>query len=465
MKETNKVEKNMYKKTHNKLRFREKLSYGLGDAASNIVWSVVTAYISFYYTDSVGIAASVAGSIFLISRIFDGISDIIMGIIVDKTHSKYGKARPWLLWMAVPFFVATVLMFSIPNIGMTGKVIWAFITYNLMSTFVYTAINLPYGVLSVLITNDAKDRVSLNVFRSFGALIMGMVINILAIPMINFAGGEEGSKNPLAWTIVMTILGFIGMILFFICFKGTKERVNSSEKVEAPLKESLRTIIHNPYWYLVLGMSLCNFIISGLAGINVYYAKYWLNNENLVGIIASAMIPSMVIALPLAPTLVGKIGKRNTIITGSAIGLLGMVSILLNPESMIFVTIGILLKGCGMGFISASGNALIADVIDYGEWRFGIRSDGLAFSASSFATKVGSGLGAAFVGWGLAIGTYDASLSQQNMASMNMILWLFALLPLILYLVIIILMLFFSLEKKVPEMQLDLEERRKNTIN
>jgi GPH family glycoside/pentoside/hexuronide:cation symporter len=213
-----------------RISLREKLAYGLGDVASNVVWSAAGAFLTYYYTNVVGIAAAAAGTIMLISRIFDGVSDIIMGGIIDKTKSKFGKARPWLLWMAGPFALAAFLLFAVPrNWSDTAKVIYAFITYNLMSTVVYTAINLPYGVMNAMMTDNLKDRTQLNIFRMMGALTMGIAANMSVVPLVKvFGNGNE--TDPRGWTLTFIMLGIIAACLFLLCFFGTKERIKSEPK-------------------------------------------------------------------------------------------------------------------------------------------------------------------------------------------------------------------------------------------
>jgi GPH family glycoside/pentoside/hexuronide:cation symporter len=269
----------------------------------------------------------------------------------------------------------------------------------------------------------------------------------------------------MAWTIVMGALGFISMIVFFICFKGTKERVKPIDKNPVPVKKALPLLLKNKFWYIVLLVNLLGQITTGLTGVNVFFAKYWLGDENMVGMLSIVMMLPMVIGLFAASPFISKFGKRNCIITGSIISAVGMVAIMLDPSTFIFVMIGMFIKGLGMGVNSAATMILIADVIDYGEWKNGVRSDGIAYSAQSFGAKLGAGIGAAALGWGLAWGSYNADLAIQSAGAMNAILIIFAVVPLIINVLTIVLLSFYSLDKKLPQIRKELEERRTLAIS
>lgn len=446
-----------------RIKLPEKLSYALGDVASNVVWAGVGSFITFYYTNAVGIAAATAGTIFLVSRLLDGVSDVIMGAIVDRTKSKYGKARPWLLWMAVPFFIATVLLFAVPGgFSPTAKVVYAFITYNLMSTVVYTAVNLPYGVMTSLETDNPRDRVSLNIFRMTGAMGMMLIVNNLVMPLVQMfgGGGPNASSNPRGWTITFTILGFTAMVLFFLCFKGTRERVLPLEKKPAPLKKAIPALLHNRYWFIMLLVSTLGQLSSGLMGGNIYFAKYWLGNETLVGLLMMAALLPAFLLMPFMNKAIAKFGKRNCVAAGNLIAILGSLIIMTNPSNFVVVIAGSLVKGVSMAPLMASSFAMLADVIDYGEWRFRLRTDGLVYSAASFGAKVGAGLGAAMLGWILAFGGFDAALVQQGPAALSAIRFVFVFMPMIISACSFICLQFYNLDKLLPQIRTELKQRK-----
>ena len=200
---------------------REKICYGLGDSACNVVYGLCSTLLTFFYTDYVGVSAAVVGIIFLITRIFDGVSDIIMGFITDRTKSKYGKARPWILWMAVPYAVTFVALFFVPaNASVMVQAIYIFVTYNLVNTVVYTALNLPYSTMASLITRDQKSRTSTQAIRIFCGPMGKMVVTVSTLPMVKAFGNTQRS-----WIIVSIIFAVIALILLLVCFFNIEERV------------------------------------------------------------------------------------------------------------------------------------------------------------------------------------------------------------------------------------------------
>ncbi|MDR3276073.1 MAG: MFS transporter, partial [Treponema sp.] len=325
-----------------------------------------------------------------------------------------------------------------------------------LGTLIYTAINLAYGTMTALITDDSRDRTLLNVFRMLGAVLMGVIVNIVVMPMVNGFGGGPG-----AWRTTFIILGTVGAGLFFICFAGTKERVGASAKKEdvVPVKTALRALLRNKYWYLVVINSIIGTTAAGTMGVNVYFAKYWLNDETLVGLLSiTAMVPLLIGLFFVAP-LVVKAGKRNLILIGYLIMIVGLVMQIFGKSSLPMVLSGGVLRGLGMVPGAAVGFVMMADVIDYGEWKTGIRTEGLVYSASSLGTKVGTGLGAAALGWSLAIGNFNPALNVQAAPAMTAIMFVFVYLPLILYCLSSVVLLFYKLDKQLPQILSDLKER------
>jgi GPH family glycoside/pentoside/hexuronide:cation symporter len=445
-----------------RIRLKEKLAFGLGDMASNIVWGSVGSFATYYYTNSVGMAAAAIGTMFLISRIFDGISDLLMGLVIDRTRSRFGKARPWLLWMALPLAAAGVLLFSVPQSwGAGAKLIYVYITYNLLGTVVYTAINVAYGTMTALITDDTRDRTLLNVFRIVGAGLMAIIVNMSVMPMVNGFGGDGG-----AWQKTFIILGAVAAGLFFLCFLGTKERVGASGKREdaVPVKAALGALLRNKYWYLMVLTGIINFTVVGTMGVNVYFAKYWLGDESLVGLLSMAASVCGVIVVVFLEPLVVKLGKRNVMFVAYSIAIAGLLVQILGITSLPLVLLGSILRG--LGYISLTAWLVaIADVIDYGEWKTGLRTDGLIYSASSLGTKLGTGLGAAALGWSLAFGKFNAALDIQEAPAMGYIRFVFIFLPLILYILGAVVLFFYDLDKQLPQILADLKERHQKPEN
>lgn len=205
-----------------KISTKEKVSYGCGDLASNLILVLTSTFVAYFYTDALGLNAAIIGSIMMFSRFADGVTDMLMGYVMDRVKTKYGKARPWLLWLAIPIAVACVLVFLVPNTGTVGKYVYVTITYNLVTTFLYTMINIPYGALTSLMSRDQGQRTVINVFRMFMAQVGSLIINASTLPLVNKMGGSSNQKS---WIIVSAIYAVIAAILFLVCFKNTKERV------------------------------------------------------------------------------------------------------------------------------------------------------------------------------------------------------------------------------------------------
>ena len=445
--------------TDNGISFKEKLGYGVGDLASNLIFAAVSSFLLFYYTDVVGVSAAAVGTIILFSRLFDGFTDIGMGAIVDKTKTRHGKARPWLLWMAIPYAIAAFLLFSVPELGPVAILVYIAITYNLIH-LIYTAINIPYGVLNSLITQDQYQRSTLNIFRMFMALAGTVIIIFFTIPMVELLGGGKQG-----WQFTFTIFAVIAAILFLITFLSTKERVQaataSGESHKVPLKVGFKALMKNKYWMLMVVFATVTYAAMGLGGgLNIYYAQYILGNPALVGPLGFAGLFPMMIGILFVAPIIKKLGKRNAIIAGTVLGALGTVLILINPTSWTLVLIGSIIRGIGGVPLVASIFAMLADTIEYGEWKSGIRTEGLVYSAGSFGTKVGMGLGAAAMGWALSYGGYIGGAAEQSASAITTITALFIYVPLVFAAIQILLLSFYKLDKEYPTILKELQERK-----
>ncbi|MFV3010516.1 MFS transporter [Clostridium botulinum] len=441
------------------INFSEKLGYGLGDFACNLVWNSLSMFILYFYTDVMGMKAAIISTLMLVVRIIAGFMDIASGIVVDKTKTKYGKARPWILWMAIPFGISTILLFSIPNIGESGKLAYVVITYVLLNV-IYTAINIPYGVLNSLMTQDQNERSEINIYRMFCSTAGSLCVSVLVLPLVSLFGGEQS-----AWIITFAIFGIVATFMFFITFKTTKERVtavNEEKSQNISFKDGMRALIQNKYWIIIVLLLVVLFMNMGIMGGSmIYYAQYILNDKKLVaGLSIAQNIPTLIVMLTIAMPLIKKYGKRNTAILGSIIFILGSLFALIDLTSVKLIYISIIVKGTGTALISATIFALLADTIEYGEWKTNVRTEGLVYSAGNFGLKIGIGLGTAIVGWLLAFSNYNGSSKVQTDTAINAINILFIWLPMILSGVQIILLKFYKLDKIYPNIISDLEKRK-----
>ena len=437
----------------------EKVSYGLGNTAANLLLTTANMFIAFFYTEIGGIAAATVGTILLAARLLDGASDIAMGIIVDKTSSKHGKARPWLLWLAIPFGIAIALLFTSPDIGMTGKIVYAFITYTIALAIIYTAITVPYNSLIGLITQDQDERVQLSAFRTIFGMAGGVLVTIVTMPIVNyFGGGKHG------WQMLSIIYGIAAVILYLICFKNTEERsiVEIGAESKVPVKKGLKVLFKNKYWLITISTILISFVASGLAGINVYYAKYILGNPAYMGMIGPATFVPIIVGVLLVTPLIQKFGKRNLAIGGSVLSVLGSIIMIINSTNINMILVGMVLRSLGIAPVAVASFAMLGDTVEYGEWKSGLRIEGLTFSAGTFGEKVGTGIGGVILGAILQLGGYVGGQAAQSDSALLAIKFTFIHLPIILFIGQIVLLYFYKLDSEYPQIVEELKNRKED---
>lgn len=441
-----------------KVRFKEKVAFGVGDLAVNFVWSSICIFIVYFYTDVVGISAAVVGTLMLVSRVWDGVSDVIMGNIVDKTNTKYGKARPWILWLSVPFGISTVLLFAVPtDFSETLKIIYILVTYNIM-VIAFTGVVIPYGTLNTLITRDINERSSLNLYRMFFAQIGGIIVGYCTLPMSEMFGGDQ-----FGWVCTYIIYSILGVMLFMITFKYTKERVGAVAKNtrnRVPFFTSLKMLTKNKYWIIV-----CIFCLVYTIGKTcmltsmVYFAKYIFNDPDLIGYLTMANFIPLMLGLLICGKIIKLIGKRNLAIVGSIIILAGSVLILLEEHNFTMVILGTAIRGFGISTMCAVFWTFFPDTIEYGEWKTGVRNEGVTYAAGSFGQKFGSGIAAAAVGWILSYFNYGVEGMANSADTKLAIEILFLYLPIAVSVIQVVLMYFYKLDKFYPQMMQELVQR------
>lgn len=437
---------------------KERFAFGMGDFWTSIVYTSMTTYLIMFYTDIVGISAAVIGSIMLIIRFIDAFWDLGVGALVDRTKSKHGKARPWLLWMGIPFGLSLILLFIDPGLGSTGSIIYVFITY-LFLNLVYSAVNIPYGALTTLITQNSYNRTVLNMFRMTSAYVGAVILNMVAMPSINSFSNEK-----MGWLVTFGVIGILIPIGYYFTFKLTKERVKPvvvKSDAKVSLKREFNALVHNKYWVIMVLLSLSVWVSTGIPnGLNAYVAKYVLHDSNLVGAIGIAGLVPLIIGVPLMGPIIKKFGKRNASLAGILLGIPGSLLILIDPTNIYIIYACVVLRALATVPLMAAMNAMLADTIDYGEWKSGIRSEGLVFSASSFGMKVGAGLSSAMVGWFLAFGHYNGKLAEQSASTLSTIVHTYTWIPLILTIIQFILLYAYTLDKKHADIVDELEQVR-----
>ena len=441
-----------------KVSLKEKISYGLGDTACNIVYALTASILTFFYTDYIGVSVGMVGLIILISRVFDGGSDVVVGLIVDRTKSKYGKARPWILWMSVPYAVGCVLLFTVPA-GATDlvKAIYIFITYNFIQTICYTALNLPYSSLATLMTRNQYERGVINAIR-MGLSPFGRILATAAtLPLVKLLG--DGQR---AWIIAACIYGVISLVLLLICFFNTKERVqfDNTKTEKIPIGISLKALFKNKYWALGLALWAMLSVYLTLSGTTLsYYSKYVLNNSLLTSpLYIAEQVPGIGVIF-LIPLALKKMSKRNLAMIGSFICIAGQLILMINPASYGLALVSSIFRGVGQAPLMGVVFSFIGDSVEYGQWKTHLRLEGLIYSAASVGSKLGGGLTSAAFGWILDMSGYDGMATVQSQSAVSAIYGLYVWGPVVVWGITAVLLWFHKLEKQYPAIMQELAER------
>jgi GPH family glycoside/pentoside/hexuronide:cation symporter len=455
-----------------KLSFLEKFGFGLGDTASNFVWGTLGYFLMYYYTEIFGISALAAGTLFLFTRSCDGLVDFFMGAIADRTNTRWGKFRPYLVWMSIPLAVVFVLTFTTPNLDTNGKILYAWITYSLLM-ICYTAINIPYAALSGVMTNDPLDRTSLNSFRMALARIGGLIVTATTLPLIAFFGGLPGDFDKTALTVQehlqashgyqMTIALFsvVAIVLFLITFATTKERIHPPPAQKTRLLEDLLRLFRNPHWVMMFVASLTVMtLIIVRDGTLLYYAKYYVGMTGRsidflgykypmesfllvagnLGFIPGAMCTRFLVKF---------LGKKYSYMV-TLLGLAGtcLVFYWIEPgQTTAIFFFHALNNFCG-GLNAALYFSMIADTADFSEWKFNVRTTGIIFSATTCSQKVGLGIGGFVSGLVLTSYGYQAGVTSQTPLANHGILLMVSLIPAAGYFVIAGLFNLYGLDEK-----------------
>lgn len=445
-------------KTGTRLSIKEKIGYSLGDTASHFVWDMVGFWILIFYTDTFGISAAAAGTIMLIARFWDMLSDPIMGIIADRTNTRWGKFRPYILWMALPYSVLAILTFTTPDLGSTGKVIYAGVTYLLLMT-VFTAINLPYSSLGAVMTSDSYERAGLNSCRFIFAFIGQLIVTGTALSLALYFGKGDNAKG---YQYTLILFAFISFILFLITFKTTKERVHPPPKQKQNLKEDVKNLFKNGPWVILFFVGIISFVMFAMQNLSIaYYFKYYIGKEESVQLFNVIGTIALIAGIPLSKPLSKRFGKRNVYVASSLISGFFFIMLYL-PAANNMVSIYVLNVLAKFSYAPAVPLlwTMLADTADYSEWKNGRRSTGLVFSAATFAQKAGWGIGGALAGWILALYKFTPNI-EQTTTSLTGIKLMISVFPGILYMSCAILLYYYAIDHNTClSMQKDLDAKR-----
>lgn len=465
-----------------KIGLSEKIGYGLGDMSSSMFWKLFGAYLMLFYTDVFGISAAVVGTMFAVTRVWDSFFDPVVGAFADRTSSRWGRFRPYLLFLAVPFGLIGVITFLTPPFDNTGKIIYAYVTYALMM-MVYSAINVPYASLLGVMSPDPSHRNTLATYRMTFAYLGSFIALLLFMPLVNaFGGGDVNGPTRLwftapqfGWFMAVVVIAAICVVLFLACFALTKERVEPIKHEKTSLKTDFRDLVHNKPWWILLGAGVSSLVFNSIRdGATVYYFKYYVD-ETAVGNISILGLPFVlsgiylgvgqaanIVGVILAAPVSNRIGKRNTFISSMALAtLLSVIFFWFNKDQLYLIFVFQILISICAGSIFPLLWSMYADCADYSELRTGNRATGLIFSSSSMSQKFGWAFGSAITGWMLAQFGFKAN-AVQSAETIQGIKMFLSILPAVGALLSLVFIYFYPLsESKMKTITAELQEKRK----
>ena len=447
-----------------KLSLREKLAYGLGDSAANLVGVSQATFLLFFYTDVFGISARTAGTILLVSRVIDAFNDPIVGMLADRTTTKWGRYRPWILWTAVPLAIALVLCYTTPDLDTTGKVIWAVVTYNLMM-IVYAANNIPYCALSGVMTDDTDERTNLASWRFLCAMGATLVVSMFTVNLVEIIGRGDAAFG---YQGTMMVWGTIAVLCLLTTFALTRERVSPSPRQQSSVRQDLADLFRNGPWIALFALVALIYIQLALrSGSMLYYFRHyqqapsllaWIDNFGLFNGVGLAVV---MVGVFLSNPLAKRFGKRNTFQVCLLVSAILMASFALLPRDSVagLFTLQILMQ-LSFGPTIPLLWAMMADVADYAEWKSGRRSTALAFASIVFGIKLGFGIGAWLNGELLQWSGYSAN-GEQTETALRTISLLMSVFPAIALFVGFVVLFYYGIDKRLEhQIEATLRERR-----
>lgn len=446
-----------------KLSIKEKFGYSLGDTASHFVWDLVGFWLLIFYTDIYGLSPAMAGVIMFVGSIWDAVMDPVVGIISDRTNSRWGKFRPYLLFGSIPYAILAVMAFTTPEFEATGKFVYALITCLLLRT-AYAFVNLPYSSLGAVMTNDSNERAGLNTYRFIAAYIGQFIVTGAALYLVKWLGawGNDGAVNQAqGYQYTVVLFAILSIIFFLITFATTKERVHTPQKQDSNVLRDFKYLFLNKAWIVLTVVGIVSFIMFAMQNAAIaYYFKYYIHNAENVQLFNILGTVALIVALPASKPLAKRFGNKAVYIASSIISGVFFALIFVAGDNLPLVyTFNILAK---MAYAPAVPLlwTMLADVADFGEWKFNRRTTGLTFSASVLAQKLGWAIGAAAAGWILSASHFVANAEVQADSAMMGIRLLVSVIPGVLYASCAIVMAFYNLDTPtLQQMKTELEQR------
>ncbi|ROR21121.1 glycoside-pentoside-hexuronide (GPH):cation symporter [Vibrio crassostreae] len=445
-----------------KLSVREKVAYGLGDTGCNFVWQTVMLFLAYFYTDVYGLSPAHMGTMFLLVRFIDAVTDPLMGSLVDRTKTKHGRYRPYMLWVAVPFGLACMLAFYTPDFGDTGKIVYAYASYIFL-TLMYTAINVPYCAMANALSNDSNERTSLQSYRFALSTAGGLIVALVALPLVDIIGGGNLQKGYLG---AMATMGMIAILLFFVSFSNTKERHVPEIEEKQSVWADLKLLLANHQWRILFILNIILLTAAVLKGATtMYYVNVVMERPDLATIfMVSGMIAAIIGAMVSAPLFRGYDKTKVYRVLILVSGFLSMLIYLVDPTNIAILFSLTMVLALVQTATTPILWSMMSDVVDYEKTRSNRSLSGMVFSTNLFAIKLGIALGGAAVGWLLALAGYVGGAETQTLEAINTINLLYTVVPGVMFASLAVLMTFYKLDmEKLSQIKALLELDAKTT--
>ena len=452
------ADKNKATRPSAQLSWREKISYGVADMGFNFYWANIATFLMFFYTDVFGLSAAAAGSMLFVVKIINAFTDPIIGAVADRTQSRFGKFRPYLVWMALPLAGAGVLTYSTPALGGTGKLVWAYTTYLLLMVC-YTGINIPYNALSGVMSNNPQERTTINGLRFIFAFGGSTVVTAMTPLLVKALGG--GSER-LGWPLTMALWGVAASSLFAVTFFNTRERIVPPPAPQTPVRQDVKDLAHNGPWLVLFFLALIIMITITLrTATAAYYFKYYVGRPDLMAAFVPAYMAAAAAGASVTPLLTRFADKKRLLILLMSATAMLSIAFFFIPPNRIGWMFGLqIVTGLVLGPKSPLAFAMYADTADYNEWRTGRRATALTFAAATFSQKLGTALAAAVMGWLFTALGYVANVTQTA-RSITGILMLMSFLPAIFAFLAAGVMVLYRLDnEKMVRIQAELAQRK-----
>lgn len=440
-----------------------RIAYGFGDTACNIVYGMISALLVLFYTDYAGIPVATVGIVMLISRIFDGTSDAIMGVIVSKTKSRWGKARPWILWMSVPYCISAIALFTVPQTSASLQFWYIFITYNLTTTVCYTAINVPYGTLSTMMTRSSHERDMLSIFRMSMAPLGRIIAVTFTQPVVKLFGDDQA-----AWVKAMTMWVILAFIMLMICFFRCKETVHIEAEDNKDTKVSFgraaKALLTNQYFWACLILWTVTCVHGTIVGTALpYYCKYIFHNDTwMYSVLYLAEALTLVIGAMLCPLLLRRYGKRQISLVGAIIAVAAQAAFLINVNSYEWALATTIIRALGEAPLTAVVFGMLGDTVEFGQWKTHIRQASLIFAGGALGFKLGNGVTSAIISNLLDSAGYISTAGKavtQPASALTMIRNIYIWGPILVWAIAVVVLILYKLDKKYDGIMKDLAER------